>query len=176
MKRVKFRFYIDHEHEEKWVNTMAETGWHLKKFWPFIYIFEQGNPSEFIYRNEMVIKRKKDYYEFLASMGVECIHSFGVWAYFRKRREDGPFEIFSGKLEKIKYLARLNTLFLFAAVVNILVLLNNIVLPLLHHEIHQEILWASSLNVLIIALLYVEIQRNTKRKKKLQMHAHIFED
>ncbi|EON72653.1 DUF2812 domain-containing protein [Lysinibacillus sphaericus] len=176
MKLIKFRFYIDHEHEEKWVNTMAETGWHLKKFWPFVYLFEKGNPSEYIYRNEMVIKRKKDYYEFLKTMGVECVHSFGVWAYFRKRREDGPFEIFSGKLDKIKDLSRLNTLFMFAALVNVLVLLINIVLPLLRHEVHQEVLWASSLNMLMLALLYIGIHRNNKRKKKLQMHAHIFED
>ncbi|QDQ02499.1 DUF2812 domain-containing protein [Lysinibacillus fusiformis] len=176
MKLKKFRFYIDHEHEETWVNSMAESGWHLKKFWPCVYIFEKGNPSEYIYRNEMVVKRKKDYYEFLESMGIECVHSFGVWAYFRKRREDGPFEIFSGKLEKIKYLSRLNSLFLIVALGNLLVMLINIVLPLFRHELSQEILWVSSLNVLMVALLYVEIHRNNNRKKKLQMHAHIFEE
>jgi len=32
VKIFKFRFFIDHEREEQWVNNMAEQGWHLKKF------------------------------------------------------------------------------------------------------------------------------------------------
>ena len=60
----KYRFYIDHESEEKWINEMAEQGWNLKKFWPFVHVFEKGNPSEYIYRTEMVIACKNDYFEF----------------------------------------------------------------------------------------------------------------
>ena len=44
MKKKKFRFFIDHENEEKWINDMAEQGWHLKKFWPFVFVFEKGTP------------------------------------------------------------------------------------------------------------------------------------
>lgn len=175
MKKLKFRFYIDHEHEEQWVNTMAETGWYLKKFWPFVYLFEEGKPGEYIYRNEMVVNRKKDYFEFLETINVERVHSFGVWTYFRKKRETGPFEIFSSPSDKIKYLNRINTLFIFVCLLNILVVVFNVLLPLLRNELQPSILWVSSLNILMGSILFLEIYRNSKRKKKLKMLTHIFE-
>ncbi|MFJ7732485.1 DUF2812 domain-containing protein [Lysinibacillus sp. NPDC097231] len=175
MKKIKFRFYIDHEHEEQWVNNMAEQGWYLTSFWPFLYVFERGTPGEYIYRSEMVINRKKDYYDFLDTMNIEHMHSFGVWAYFRKRKEAGPFEIFSGKSEKIKYLSRINLLFILVCLLNAFAVSLNIVPSIIHHE-YQEITWFCLLNVLLMFLLMLEVYRNHKRKKRLKILTHIYED
>ena len=74
-----------------------------------------------------MLKRKKDYDDFLDTMNIEHVYSFGVWAYFRKRKEEGPFEIFSGKSEKIKYLSRINTLFIWVCLINAFAVMLNIV-------------------------------------------------
>lgn len=100
MKKIKYRFFIDHEHEEKWINDMAEQGWHLKKFWPFVFVFEKGEPGEYIYRNEKVLTRKKDYFDFLEAMNIERVFRFGIWSYFHKKRTSGPFDIYSDSTGK----------------------------------------------------------------------------
>lgn len=120
---------------------MAEQGRHLKKFWPFVFLFENGISDQYFYRNEMVLKRKKDYFDFLDTMNIEHINSFGVWAYFRKRKEEGPFEIFSGKSEKIKYLSRINTLFILACLINAFAVLLNIAPIMLTHQVNQAFPW-----------------------------------
>lgn len=155
---------------------MAEQGWHLKKFWPFVFLFENGISDQYIYRNEMVLKRKKDYFDFLDTMNIEHVNSFGVWAYFRKRKEEGPFEIFSGKSEKIKYLSRINTLFILACLINAFAVLLNIAPIMLTHQVNQAFPWICLLNVFLISLLTIEIYRNYKHKKKLKLLTHIYED
>ncbi|QGG51124.1 DUF2812 domain-containing protein [Lysinibacillus pakistanensis] len=176
MKKFKFRFFIDYEREEQWINNMAEQGWHLKKFWPFVFLFENGISDQYIYRNEMVLKRKKDYFDFLDTMNIEHVNSFGVWAYFRKRKEEGPFEIFSGKSEKIKYLSRINKLFILACLINAFAVLLNIAPIMLTHQVNQAFPWICLLNVFLISLLTIEIYRNHKHKKKLKLLTHIYED
>jgi len=89
----------------------------------------------------MVLKRKKDYFDFLDTMNIEHVNSFGVWAYFRKRKEEGPFEIFSGKSEKIKYLSRINTLFILACLINAFAVLLNIAPIMLTHQVNQAFPW-----------------------------------
>ena len=176
VKIFKFRFFIDHEREEQWVNNMAEQGWHLKKFWPFVFLFEYSKSDEYIYRNEMVLKRKKDYYDFLDTMNIKHVYSFGVWAYFKKRKEEGPFEIFSGKSEKIKYLSRINTLFICVCILNAFAVMVNILSFMLIHQFNQAFPWICLFNVFLISLLIIEIFRNHKRKKKLKLLTHIYED
>jgi len=86
----------------------------------------------------MVLKRKKDYFDFLDSMNIEHVNSFGVWAYFGKRKEEGPFKIFSGKSEKIKYLSLINTMFILACLINAFVVLLNIALIMLTHKLTKH--------------------------------------
>ncbi len=109
-------------------------------------------------------------------MNIEHVNSFGVWAYFRKRKEEGPFEIFSGKSEKIKYLSRINTLFILACLINAFAVLLNIAPIMLTHQVNQAFPWICLLNVFLISLLTIEIYRNHKHKKKLKLLTHIYED
>ena len=171
----KYRFYIDHKDEEKWINDMAEQGWHLKKFWPFVHVFEKGNPGEYIYRNEMVIGRKNDYFEFLETMDVEHVHHFGVWSYFRKKRADGPFDIYSDSTDKIRYLTQINRLFIPACIVNILATIMNVVNLFQHDESSKSLMIIIALNFLVAVMFYIAIRKNSKRKISLKVIQRVFE-
>ena len=175
MKKIKFRFFVDHENEEEWINDMAEQGWHLKKFWPFVHVFEKGTPGEYIYRNEMVITRKKEYIEFLETMNVEHVHRFGFWSYFRKKRIDGPFEIYSDSTDKIRYLSKINRFFIPACILNILVVIMNLVNLFLNSEMQKSIIIAISGNFLVALMFYIAIRKNSKRRKSLKVTQQIFE-
>ncbi len=123
-KRItKIRFYLDYEKEERWINEMCKQGWHLVKFGVGYFKFEQGKPSEYIYRNEMLTDlgkkaNSKEYIQFLKETGVELVAKFATWAYFRKKIEDGPFELYSDTSSKIQYLNRIFYLFIFIALIN----------------------------------------------------------
>ncbi|HBJ01690.1 MAG TPA: hypothetical protein DDY89_14395, partial [Lysinibacillus sp.] len=54
MEKRIYRFFIDYEKEERWVNEMAERGWNLKKAVVGYFVFEKGMPQQYIYRNEFV--------------------------------------------------------------------------------------------------------------------------
>ncbi|MFJ7952104.1 DUF2812 domain-containing protein [Lysinibacillus sp. NPDC096418] len=175
MKKIKFRFFIDHEKEEKWVNDMAEQGWHLKKFWPFVHVFEKGNPGEYIYRNEMVMTRKKDYIEFLETMNLEHVHRFGFWSYFRKKRIDGPFDIYSDSTDKIRYLSKINSFFIPACILNIFVVIMNLVNLFLYNEKPIGMMIAITGNFLVALMFYIAIYKNSQRKKSLKATQQLFE-
>ena len=88
MKRVMFRFYVDYEKEEEWINEMAEQGWHLMKFSFGRFIFTKGETGAYIYRNEFISgisTNEKDYFEFLRDRGIAIINEFGGWVYMKKR-------------------------------------------------------------------------------------------
>lgn len=115
MKKVKYRFYVDYEKEEQWVNEMSQEGWHLERFMVIRYSFVKGEPGTYIYRNELLngltSGEKNNYLDFLKGSGIEVVHKFGGWAYFRKKASDGPFEIYTDTASKISYYNRILNLF-----------------------------------------------------------------
>ena len=122
MKKVMYRFYLDYEKEEKWINEMAAHGWHLKKFSFGRFTFTKGEPDAFIYRNEFIsgmsTNEKKDYFEFLKDSGITIINEFGGWVYMKKAAAEGPFEIYTDTRSKIAYYKRMLNIFLFLFFVN----------------------------------------------------------
>lgn len=175
MKKIMFRFFVDHEKEEKWINDMAEQGWHLQKFWSFIFVFEKGEPGTYIYRNEMVLARKNDYLAFLETMNIEHVHHFVVWSYFRKKRVDGPFEIYTDSTDKIRYLAKLNRVFILGCFANIFAGIMNLVNLFQSNELLIPILLVIAFNFLVAVLCYVAIRKNRIRKKTLKENQLLFE-
>lgn len=108
MKKIKF--YFDWEKEECWVNEMCAQGWHLKKFLGCVFTFERGEPGAYIYRNEFLKlfnKENKQYFEFLKDSGIEIVHVCANAAYYRKKVEDGPFELYSDNSSRGSYLNRM---------------------------------------------------------------------
>ena len=103
------------EKEEKWLNEMSAKGMQLVSVGFCKYEFEQGTPSEYVYRLEFLDRLPLNaesvaYLKFMEETGVEHIASYMRWVYFRKKATDGPFELFSEISSKIKHYKRINHL------------------------------------------------------------------
>jgi len=175
MKKRVYRFFLDYEKEEAWVNDMAEQGWHLKRTMVGYFIFEKGEPGQYIYRNELVKGKKQDYYDFLETMNIEFVSKFGVWAYYRKKKSEGPFELFSDNSSKIKYLTSISRLFIAVTFLNLLIGFINLYMGL--GESTERILntGVSFLNFVVVIIMCTQILKVERRKKGLQRELHIFE-
>jgi len=175
MKKRVYRFFLDYEKEEAWVNDMAEQGWHLKRTMVGYFIFEKGEPGQYIYRNELVKGKKQDYYDFLETMNIEFVSKFGVWAYYRKKKSEGPFELFSDSSSKIKYLTSISRLFIAITFLNLLIGFIN--LYILLGESTERILntEVSFLSFVVVIIMCTQILKVERRKKGLQRELHIFE-
>lgn len=174
-KCSRFRFFLDYEKEEKWVNEMAKEGWHLTDFNIGYYKFEKGAPGQYIYRNEMVNSlgakgQVKDYLEFLQQSGVELVKTRGMWAYFRKATADGPFELYSDTSSKLAYMKRIFLWFFFFFLLNFYFTISNIG----EESVFRVIL--GSLNLLAAILLFIPIVKVGKKIGQLKKNLDLFND
>lgn len=179
MKKVKYRFYVDHEKEEQWVNEMSREGWHLERFIVFRYSFVKGKPGAYIYRNELLngltSSEKNDYLDFLKGSGIEVVHKFGGWAYLRKKASDGTFEIYTDTASKISYYNRILNLFT-------ILLLCNLVMGIFNLNISDSASYtgaiSSTMGVISIAvaiLIAFPTIKVYRRKNILKKQQNIFE-
>lgn len=164
-----YRFFIDYEKEEQWINDMAAQGWHLKKALIGYFIFEQGQPGEYIYRNELILGKSKDYFEFLTSMHIEYVTKNGAWAYYRKKAVEGSFELLSDNHSKLNYLRWVRNMMLVFAGFGIFAGCMNIVQE---HTLNKGI---GLVDALLVCLLGISILQVSKRVKRLQKEAQLFE-
>ena len=44
---IKYRYYIDNQKEQDWLNKLSREGWALKKFFLGFYKFEKCEPGEY---------------------------------------------------------------------------------------------------------------------------------
>lgn len=120
-KTVHKWFWVwDFEKEEQWLNTMALSGWVLDKVGFCKFEFVACEPGTYSVRLEM---RDHDeaYLDFMRETGAEYIGRMAKWIYFRKKTDDGEFDIFSDIDSRISHLNRiarmLTVVAIFAAVV-----------------------------------------------------------
>lgn len=130
------KIFYDFEKEENWLNQMSAKGLHLKAVGWCTYYFEKGKSGAYTYRLELLSNLPKhpesqEYINFIEDSGVEAVASYLKWVYFRKKAEDGPFEIFSDIDSKMRHYWKINTLFgslmflnLFAFIFNFIIALN----------------------------------------------------
>jgi len=175
MKKRMYRFFIDYEKEERWVNDMADRGWNLKKTVVGYFVFEKGTPGQYIYRNEFVNRKSKDYFEFLDEMNIECVSKFGGWAYYRKPKSEGNFELFSDATSKISYLKSMNRFFILVLLFNVMIGIYNVVLGLLEPAAGLLSIRTGCISFLVALLMVVPIVKIGNRKKGLKQDLHIFE-
>ena len=96
---IKFRWYVDSQKEQDWINEMSKKGWALKSFFLGFYKFEKCEPGEYIYQIDLLPDgaNKKEYYEFMEETGVEIVDRWFYWVYLSKKASEGPFELYSDK-------------------------------------------------------------------------------
>ena len=64
---IKFRYYIDNQKEQDWLNKLSREGWALKKFFLGFYKFEKCEPGEYEYQIDLMPENveQQDYYDFM---------------------------------------------------------------------------------------------------------------
>lgn len=179
MKKVKYRFYVDYEKEESWVNDMAKQGWFLENFKFFRFAFVKGEPGTYIYRNELLRGLSKDdednYLEFLKESDIELVSKFGGWAYFRKKASGGPFEIYTDNASKISYYNRILNLFS-------LLFLFNLIMGIINLFVSNSAPYQGRFNLITglfglaaALLISIPIVKVYRRKKELQQNQNLFD-
>ena len=108
----KWFWVWEFEKEERWLNEMAMNGWVLADVGFCRYTFERCEPGEYTIRLEMH-PADQAYLDFMAETGAEYVARYFQWLYFRKRAEDGSFDLFSdidsriGHLDKISRILKI---------------------------------------------------------------------
>ena len=155
MKKVMLRvFWIwQFDKEEKWLNEMSAKGLQLRSTTLFIYTFDVGLPSEYIYRLELLDNRlpsseKEKYIHFVEDTGAECATRWFNWIYFRKKATEGDFDLFSDVDSRIKHINRVLRIAILVMILNV----SNALL--MTHRLNYEHMTDSlALNIFIIALV-----------------------
>ena len=120
-KKIWKWFWVwDFEKEERWLNEMAMQGWVLCGVGFSNYTFERCEPGEYTVRLEM---RPHDeaYVDFMRETGAEFVGRLVAWVYFRKRAEDGPFDLFSDLDSRVAHLSRIARFLKFVGLANLII-------------------------------------------------------
>jgi len=117
MRKAAWKFFLDYEKEESWLNEMSVKGLALEGFFLGRYTFNDCHPDEYVYRIELLENLpgnlvSRQYLDFMAENGVEHIASWGRWVYFRRKAEDGAFDIYSDIDSRLKHYRRISNLLL----------------------------------------------------------------
>lgn len=181
MKLVVRKLYINFEKEEKWLNEMAAKGLNLVDYSFSRYLFEEGKPSEYIYRIELLEHlpshpESKAYINFMEDMGVECVAIYFRWIFFRKKAVEGVFDLYSDNDSRIKHYKRLCSLYGIVGSMNLIPALSNINIYIFENS--KE--WFSFniigfLNLLLASLCIWMCISYIKKIKKIKKEKDIYE-
>jgi hypothetical protein len=158
-KIVKKWIWIwEYDKEEQWLNAMAQSGWVLDKVGFCRYEFVPCEPGEYTVRLEM---RDHDeaYLGFMAETGAEYVGRMVKWIYFRRKVEEGPFDIFSDLDSRLDHVSRIGNLIKVLAVANLVCGVVNSFNPVMH------VGW---LNLLVCAVLMYGLGRLHGKKEELE--------
>ena len=109
-KQVRKWFWVwEFEEEERWLNAMAQQGWLLESVGFAKFNFVACELGAYQIRLEM---RDHDqaYLDFMAELGAEYIGRMVKFIYFRRKVEDGPFDIFSDLDSRLAHLSHIGKL------------------------------------------------------------------
>ena len=131
-KVIRKWFWVwNFETEERWLNTMAQSGWVLTKVSFRTYHFAPCQPGEYTVRLEMH-GPDSEYLRFMEEIGAEYIGRMVQWVYFRRKAELGEFDLFSDLASKIAHLKKIGRTLAIIGGANLLIGLTNSFNPALH--------------------------------------------
>ena len=161
----KWIWVWDFDKEERWLNAMAQSGWVLDKVGFCRYEFIPCEPGEYTVRLEM---REHDeaYLGFMAETGAEYVGRVMKWIYFRKKTEDGSFDIFSDVDSRIAHLDRMCQTMKILGIANLIIGLANSLNPVIDFG------WV---NLLCATLLMYALGRLEGKKEALEQNRLLME-
>ncbi len=111
MKKFRWFWAWEDEKEESWLREMSQQGWHFKSVSiPHNYTFEQGEPTDYVYRLDYFIDQKnvEEYQQIFEDAGWDYMGKMSGWQYFRQEAVHGQeLEIFTDNSSKAKKYQRL---------------------------------------------------------------------
>ena len=157
-KTIRKWFWVwDFEKEEDWLNQMAMNGWLLESVGFSTYHFVRCEPGEYSVRLEMH-KYDESYVSFMEETGAEYVGRMVMWIYFRKKTEDGPFDLFSDIDSKIDHLNKIGNVLSIIGGANLLIGIMNTFNP-------SHVGW---INLLCATLLMYALGRIHGKKEALE--------
>lgn len=113
MKTMHKWFWLwQFEEEEQWLAEQAKQGLALKAVGFCRYDFEECAPNAYEVRLQRLAQpvrktESQEYITFVEETGAEYLGTVNQWVYFRKKTEEGPFELFSDNPSRIRHLDHL---------------------------------------------------------------------
>lgn len=153
------------EKEDRWLNTMAQSGWVLDRVGFCRYEFVRSEPGEYTVRLEMH-EADAAYISFMEECGAEYIGRVLQWVYFRRKNETGAFDIFSDLDSRIEYLNKIGKVLGGAGLANLMIGLANVFNPVLN------ISW---INLTCATLLMYGLGRIHGKKEQLEKERELQE-
>ena len=121
---IKFRLFYDKDLEEKWLNNLSDKGWAFKSFFAGIFIFERCEPGKYLYKIDMLKGIEgKNYKEFMQELNIEPVQQWFRWIVLRKKKADGPFELYTDVESKIAQYTRIRNFFIVFAILMFAIML-----------------------------------------------------
>lgn len=117
---LRLYFAWNDEKEERWLEQMARSGWHLVNA-AILYTFEKGMPAEVRYRVDYPPQQKssvEEYVKLCRDAGWDRVCEFCGWQYFRTASQEAP-EIYTDTASRIAKYRRLLAFSLLLAVTTV---------------------------------------------------------
>ena len=157
-KTVRKWFWVwNFEKEEDWLNEMAMNGWVLESVGMCRYLFVRCEPGEYSVRLEMH-PYDEAYLSFMEETRAEYIGRMMMWIYFRKKTEDGTFDLFSDIDSRIRHLEKIGKMLSIIGGANLLIGIINTFGP-------SHLGW---INLLCATLLMYSLGRIHGKKEALE--------
>lgn len=132
MKKIRKWFWAwEHEQEELWLNTMAQSGWVLEKIGYATFYFTRCEPGEYTIRLEMR-ESDENYVSFMEETGAEFVGKVINWHYFRRKAVLGNFNIFSDTDSKINHFQKIGKVLKGVMLANLIIGICNSINPALN--------------------------------------------
>ena len=166
------------EKEEQWLNDMAAQGKALVSARYATYEFEDSAPGAYAIRLEMLehapaSQEGRQYIEFVESTGAEYVGRVMKWVYFRKKKEQGSFELHGDNATRIKHLKGIMALLAPLGVMNIFCGIYNLCIGIgLGSTVN---VLCSCLSFAVGVLLARGLRKLNDKKNRLEKEAQLFE-
>ena len=177
-KKIHKLFWVwQFDNEENWLNEMAAKGLALVGVGFCRYEFEECTPGEYEVRLQLLENKpsypeSEKYISFVEETGAEHVGSYWRWVYFRKKKSEGAFELFSDADSKIKQLSLIITFIGLLSIANLLLGISNICFLIGNSTEFNSV---GILNLAIGLLGSLGTLRLMKKRRKLKNDKQIFE-
>lgn len=179
--RTKVRKWLwawQFDEEEAWLNEMAQKGKALVGYRLGTYEFEDCEPGEYTVRLEMLeewptSEKSQDYIRFVEDTGAEMVGRIMKWVYFRKKTEDGPFELHGNYAARIKHLRSIITLLVPLMIFNTFIGFYNLFIGITFPSVMNII--CGIVNCAVSVLLAGGLRKLNEKKKQMEKDAQLFE-